>query len=59
MYNFLSNLVYLMLQRLSDKKKKLFLIQSPEQTNTRHIIKLHACNLQVFLHEKKVAIRYK
>lgn len=43
-----------MLQRLSDKKKKkLFLIQSPEQTNTRHIIKLHACNLQVFLHEKK------
>lgn len=51
-----------MLQRLSDKKNKLFLIQcklSPEQTNTRHIIKLHACNLQVFLHEKKVAIRYK
>lgn len=48
-----------MLQRLSDKKNKLFLFQSPEQTNTRHIIKLHACSLQVFLHEKKVAIRYK
>lgn len=30
-----------MLQRLSDKKNKLFLIQSPEQTNTRVDISLN------------------